>query len=1804
MRTLRAALLQTVFPLALAMLVAACGLSNDVQVDEKNFDDVVDVRQNLVFKFNKPLMPDSLLNIWDTTAYIAFTPRVAGRFKWTAANELVFSPSDAFRPATDYTGRLTEALAQHAAEKPSVSSDPVQFHTPYLALSDVEVYWTKSKDDGAIGAIANLHFNYKVNAIDVAKLLSIEVDGKQAIYKLQSASVSETVPVFIAGIDQHETGDLPLSVTIGKGLKPVDSERPTSEPLHRETVIPQPGAFAVTNITSDYEGTQGLVYIFTSQSVDDQQNVHNLVSVNPVVPFQIEIIDNGLLLRGDFAPGITYEVVVNRALRGIFGEELGSDVSRYVEFGERAPAIAFTTAKAMYLSTKGSKAIGVNITSVPRIKVTVAKIYENNILAYMRQGGDYDYFYDEATDDYYWLYGFTRWENFGDLVYEREYETRSLPTTNGVSHLALDLPDRSQYKGVYIVKVAATDRQWLQDSRIISVSDIGLIAKATENDVVVFANSIMDVSPIQGVEIKLISSNNQEVLTAKTDGSGVARFENIKATAPQFKVAMITARAGEDFNTMLFEGTRVETSRYDVGGALENPAGYQAFIYGERNIYRPGETVHLGVVLRDQQWKPVAGVPLKLKMLLPNGKVYRTMRLSPDGEGGATADISLPASAVTGTYIAEVYSANDILLNSYSVSVEEFIPDRIRVNVTADREELGVKDSLHITAQAMNLFGPPAAGRNYEMQFLLRRKDLQPKGFEDYTFTVKTQNNVTIDNVVRQGKTNDQGMAWETFGMPAGLDHSGMLLGRVYTTVFDETGRPVNRLKQFDVLTQNVFFGVGRIEKYVNTRQPLSLPLVAVNHKGSPISAKAQVQIVKYNWQNIIERNQDSTFRYVSQKKEQIMVERLVAVNGTSTRFTYTPVASGEYEIRVLEAGTANYVSYGFYAYGWGDTQVSSFEVNTEGQIDIELDKPKYTVGETANILFKTPFAGRLLVTVERNKVYEYFVIETDKKSASLALPVKEEYLPNVYISATLIKPLGDNTIPLTVAHGFAPLLAEEPSTLMPVSINAVARSRSKTKQKITVKTGKADVDVTIAVVDEGILQLKDFESPNPHAFFFRKRALQVASYNIYPFLFPELQRRLASPGGDGFDLDKRVNPLTNRRVNLVSYWSGILKTNSSGEASMTVDIPQFSGDLRIMAVAYRGNKFGSADAHIKVADPLVVSTALPRFVSPGDTVTVPVTLTNTTDKQGQATALIKTTGGLSVVGQPKQSTTLAPNREGQVVFRIAAGADIGTGDVEIEVSGLNGNYTDKTSLTIRPVTSLLKTSGSGEVQAGSKRTLRMAHNFIPSSVDGRLIIARTPLAEFTKDVRYLVEYPHGCVEQTVSIAFVQLYLPDLAKALGSRPVHSSEVRLNVQEAARALASMQLYNGALSYWPGGTEESWWGSAYAAHFMFEARRAGYDVQEQQLDKVLAYLSKKVRQRTHESYRYYTDNNTMITKKIPSKEIFYSLYVLALAGRHDIATMNHYKMRLDSMALDSRYLLAGAYLLAGDRKSYTAVLPRAFAGERSTRAFGGSFYSYVRDEAISLNALIEGDPGNPQVASMAKHLAQQLRQGGQYGTQERSFTLLALGKLARRGSEGNATATVSAGGKQVGAFSGDALVLGSEVIGKDVTIDVEGKGSLYFFWEVEGISSTGDYAQEDSRLRVRRSFLSRSGQSISPQNVRQNDLVVVKLTLESAGGELVPNVVVTDMLPAGFEIENPRVAAVPELEWIKDNAAADYFDIRDDRINYFTTADTKAKNFYYLVRAVSRGTFRLGPVSADAMYNADYHSANGGGTVRVE
>ncbi|WP_201979118.1 alpha-2-macroglobulin family protein [Hymenobacter rubidus] len=1881
----------------LLMLLAASSCSKKTAQEQaaetaQTDGDEIDPYSNLVFTFDEKVVDEAQQNRWDTTRYVMFSPNIRGKFKWTGDRELTFSPLEPFRPSTVFSAALRPETLPSGKQKLALNRP--RFHTPYLDMAAPQVFYGSSKRAAGTAELrANLVFNYPVRPSDVKARLKVTQGGKPVAVEVNSAEPDALVAVTFM---QDVPPGTPVQIDIAPGLRPAAGTKATEKVLTAQAEIPDQSTLEVRELTGSLLNGQPVVTLLLNQPVSATDVQPNL-KVTPAVAFSVEALESGLALRGGFEVGKTYQVSLAAGTRGLLGGSLGEAFSQAVSFGDERPRLSFTSSdKAMYLDALGNRNLGLRINEVAKVKVTIAKVYANNIQQLLRGEKQYGYpEYDEDepresnTDengDYIdRSFQYYDTENIGNVLSERTISVDGLPKEGGLRLLNLNLKDlefQGPMKGLYVIRVQDTERQWLQVSKLVAVTDLGLIVKqGATGGTVVFANSIRTAEPLAGVTVNLVSSNNQVIGTTTTDKSGVAQFDSA-ASMKRFTLGMITAVKDADFSFLDLTKSRVETSRFEVGGLTSNAAHYQAFLYGDRNLYRPGDTVRTNTVIRTEDWKtPPSGLPMKIRLLLPSGKEYSSLQQKLSAAGSFESRFILPPTIMTGLYTMEVLTGNDVLLTSRQISVEEFIPDRMKVTVTAAPKTVKPGQDVTASITAVNLFGPPAADRKFEVEFSLKQKTFAPKGYDGYSFTMNSGERrrstnedgetssesaltARFEKTVREGTTDAAGHGTATYTVP-GYHDLGTLEGVAFATVFDETGRPVNRLATFDVQTQSTMFGIANLPDLISTKQPLTVKLLALSPNGQPALAPAEIKVVRLLWETVLER-QGGRYVYNSQQREQTILRQTRSIRA-ATSFSFTPIYSGEYEVRVSRPGASSYVTQRFYAYGYGDTQANSFEVNNEGEVTIEADKPKYAPGETANLLLKSPFAGRILVTVERANVLDHFYVTTDGKAAEVKIPIKAEHVPNVYVTATAVRAhTAQDRLPLTVARGFLPLTVEKADSRLAVAIAAPAASRSQTWQTVEITTAPR-AQLTLAVVDEGILQLKNYQTPDPHAYFYQKRALEVSAFDVYPFLLPELGT--SSSGGDAADLHKRTNPVPNRRVKLVSKWSGVLTADGDGKVRYRVRVPQFSGALRIMAVAYKDDAFGSAEFTMKVADPVVISTALPRFMSPGDTIDVPVTLTNTTNKTLKVAVGFSSTGlerkpvsiskikitfpyGSSgkefrtvVRDSPNYAedsafseVTLLPGKERRLVFTSIYAKSVGIANVRIgarlingsviidnsptnppksgrniavkdERTGSRGTFSETIELPIRPAASLEKRTGSGVIAGGATLLLNLKTDFLPTSLSSRLVVSRSPLTEFSKDLRYLLQYPYGCLEQTVSAAFPQLYYADLAATLqqktGAGPrAQRYNPNYHVQEAIRKIEAMQLYNGSLSYWPGGDYDNWWATAYAAHFLQEAQQAGFAVNKSVLDKVLKYLAFRLKKRETEPYQYFDVSNIARQRTIASKEIAYSLYVLALAGRQDPVAMNYYRANRPLLTEDSRFLLACTQSLLGNQRAFRELLPTKFGSERAARrALDGSFYSPIRDEGLILNALVSTDPNNPQIPGIARQLSRQMKQAYWLSTQESAFALLALGKIARQNARSTATATLFIDGKPAGNFDGKDLTL-RNVANRNVSIRTTGKGSLYYFWETEGISASGQVKEEDAYLKVRRQFLNRDGVPLGTPTFRQNDLVVVRISIEAgdAAGE-VKNVAITDLLPAGLEIENPRIGALRELAWAKDAATPDYLDVRDDRINMFTTATGKPKHFYYLCRAVSKGTFKLGPVNADAMYNADYHSYNGAGTVRV-
>ncbi|HEX8314007.1 MAG TPA: MG2 domain-containing protein, partial [Flavisolibacter sp.] len=679
-------------------------------------------------------------------------------------------------PATTYKVRFNEELFAYSKYN-DVKGDVPDFYTAPLKLDDAQLTWITDGNNAAMPQIT-LRFNYAVNAEDIREKLKVEVDGARSDYTLTKTGATSELGVRISSL-KPEDRNYDAKITLDAGIKPEKGANGTKEAITQALTIPSPYVLSISNLETEHTGTEGIVRLYASQQLSPE-NIGNYISFQPALPFVVEYTDFGAILRSDkFNAESSYSLNITKGLHGRLGGTLKEAYYGAVGFGELESGIKFTNSKAVYLSKRGAGNIEVRVTNTPRLKVVISKIYENNLLQALFNG-----YAPRETD------GEARFASFqedseyttymdamaGDVIYSKEIDTRSLPKSGSgrllnISQFEDRLPDT---KGIYHVMIRSSEDYWVRDSRFLSFSDIGLIARQGQNKLLVFANSIQTANSIDGVTINVYGKNNQLLGTGATNNDGLAEISiNAKAYAG-YAPAMIIAKTADDFTYLPFANTRVNTSRFDVGGKRMNATGLDAFVYAERDIYRPGEKLNYALLVRERGWKPAADLPVKIKFLLPNGKELKTFRKGLNEQGATEGSMDISAAAITGSYTMEVYSSNDVLLATSNFMIEEFVPDRLKITAKLDKPFLRPSETTTLSINAVNFFGPPAANRNYETEIQVKQKQFTAKKYGDYDFSLANQQSFS-DKVVKQGTTDDAGNASLTFDVPAMYAASGLL---------------------------------------------------------------------------------------------------------------------------------------------------------------------------------------------------------------------------------------------------------------------------------------------------------------------------------------------------------------------------------------------------------------------------------------------------------------------------------------------------------------------------------------------------------------------------------------------------------------------------------------------------------------------------------------------------------------------------------------------------------------------------------------------------------------------------------------------------------------------------------------------------------------------------------------------------------------------------------------------------------------------------------------------------------------------
>jgi alpha-2-macroglobulin len=1762
--------------------------------------------------FSRGVVPADSVNQWTETPYITFSPAIPGKFVWEDTSKLVFSPDGQLPGDVHFTAKLnTDLLAKVSGAKSFEGASEFTFSTESFTLRRAEFFYDRIGEKRQVGIRANLEFTYAVNPQDILPNIKLTIDNEaMSLGRVMTQEKSSVIAVEIGTVTQLDK-ERDIAISFGEGL--VSPETQTHLTMEKPFVYHMPalGEVQIFGHESGTDGNRGWIKVRTSQEIDSAM-VRRHVVLEPARAYTVRNDGDGFALLGAFEPGSSFHFRIAQGMESVLGGKTQHEYEADIVMGNVAPSFGFVSGPGTYMLMGGQHQVELTTVNMPRLVVRVSQVFQNNLVHFIDNGRYYDYsyeYYDEEASSnrvnapkYRYTVG-----NYGRQL---SYDTLTIASpANRQVNTWFDLKPylSTGYKGFYVIEIADPAQSWRSTSKLVSVSDIGIIVKRSAKEVVIFTTNLVTTEPMSGVRVTLHSTNNQVMGTATTGGDGVARFPDYQEKVKDFTLKLVTAETDADFNFINLEDYRVETSRFDVAGRYDEAGQYDALLYGDRNIYRPGEKIMVTGVVRDLAHPLPASMPVRLKVYNPQGTMVQETQHILNAEGSFETSMLTQQSSLTGEYRFELYTGNNLYLTSYKVSVEEFVPDRLRVTLTPSAESARPGETIHYELQAMNFFGPPAAGRTWEFEGSFVPVPFVSKAFPEFRFSDDSAPVYKGEPLIVNGKTDVDGRAQCEFTLPGNLTATGLLKAKGRVAVFDESGRPVYQGALTPVYPKPYFIGIKNLGAYYcspNAPQKMQLVVVDVNDK--PIQGfVAKVELVRYEWHSVLRQHPDTkTLRYVSERREILVRSDEVTLGKEPVDVPYMAPRSGDYLVRVTKKGDSGFNQFEFYAYSWGTSDLTSFEVDPEARVDIILDKKVYAPGDKAHVLFQAPFSGKLLVTVERNGLLSHQYLNVQNNAASMDINVDDNFLPNVYVTAVLFRKITDVSIPLMAGHGITPLMVEKPSNKIDVTIQAPEKIRPRTKQKVTILTGGENgVYFTLAAVDEGICQVKNYRTPDPYGFFYARKALETETADFFKHLLPEPDKgkQRSSTGGGEAEMGKKTNPLGVQRFKPLALWSGIIQSQGSGQTDVTLDIPEFSGEVRLMVFAYKGNRFGSAQKPMKVADPIVVTPALPRFLSPGDSLSMAITAFNTTTKSATLNFDIETTGGL-VVQERSASLEVGANQERFVPVSLRVTNAVGKATVKIRTKALGESLESATDLAIRPVAPFATDVITGSIEGGKTASHAITDAYLPQNRRASIVLSPYPVVGFAKELKSLLGYPHGCLEQTVSKAFPQIYLRDIASIIAPTALTSGSPTYYVNEAITKITGMQLHDGSFAYWPGGTDSNPWTTVYATHFLFEAQRAGYTVMEGTLKRALEAVGRIARDKKTEDYYYY-DANRVSVRRIAAKSSVYGLYVLALAGKPERPVMDFYRGERSLLTTDTRHLLAAAYALTGDRRTPTELIPAQFTVESPVRTNGDEFDSPTRAMALMLTVMLETDAANPQIPRMMEYLSKNYRHDSWYSTQDDAFTLLAFGKAARMASATKITGSIGVGSEKF-AYTGGTQRIDLSPFGKTVNISLQGSGRVFYTIAVEGIRTDGAVKMEDRSLQVRREFLDRSGSPVNTSAIRQNDLLVVRLTLTSSVDRL-SYVAISDLLPAGFEIENPRLTETTTYSFIQNPTVPEYMDIRDDRMLLYTSfrGGKRQQQFYYAVRAVTPGTFVLPPVNAEAMYDANYSSTSGQGRIRV-
>jgi uncharacterized protein YfaS (alpha-2-macroglobulin family) len=1337
--------------------------------------------------------------------------------------------------------------------------------------------------------------------------------------------------------------------------------------------------------------------------------------------------------------------------------------------------------------------------------------------------------------------------------------------------------------------------------RNVLASNLGLVAKSGNGkELLVIASDLVTTEPIPNVEIEVYDFQNQLVGHKKSGPDGMVRIDCSRK--PYLIIAKHVRNRGY---LRVDESSALSLSRFDISGQTVRK-GLKGFIYGERGVWRPGDTIFVSFMLEDKQKILPQGHPVVFELQNAMGQLVtrQTSTLSPSGV--YTFKASTSESSPTGMWNAKILVGGTVF--EKSLRVETVKPNRLKIEMDFGTTLISAGQTPSAQLKCHWLHGAVARNLKAKVSATLSATKTTFKGYDDFVFDDPARHYSAEEVTVFDGQLNDQGVATVKPDLKVSESAPGFLKASFFTRVFEEGGD--FSLDRFSV-TYSPF------ASYVGIRTPKgdkrgmlltdtlhTIEVVTLDATGKGVSrSNLKYYIYKVNWRWWWESGEDDLARYTGAVSESYVTSGMISTINGKGRFNFKIAYPewGRYLIRVEDAAGGHATGKTVYVDwpGWA-MKPAGDNPQDAAMLSFSANKDKYTIGEKATITFPSPSVGRALVSIETgSRVINAYWVATQKGLTTSEFDITPEMAPNIYVHVTLLQPhnQADNNLPIRM-YGIIPLLVENPETHLTPVINMPKELQPEKEAVITVSEANGKkMTYTLAIVDDGLLDLTRFKTPEPWNSFYAREALGVKTWDLYDYVMGAYGGKIEqafSLGGDDELNGKKAGQKANRFKPMVKYM-GPFTIEKGKSQTHRIMMPLYVGSVRTMVVACNDGAYGNTEVTTPVRKPVMVLATLPRVLGPGETVKLPVTVFALKEKVGNVTVSVKTSGLVELDGSATQTINFSQAGDQVVNFGLKVGNKTGVAKIVFEAASAIDKATDEIEIEIRnpnpPTAKIVEQT----IEAGATAPLKFAFPGIEGTNSAVLEVSSIPPVDFGRRLKYLLSYPHGCVEQTTSAAFPQLFIGDVVEQNDQIKAKTNE---NVRAGISRLTSMITTDGGFGYWPGATQSDDWGSSYAGHFMLEAEKKGFLLPVNWKKNWVDYQKQQARRwaKAENGYAGYG----MLAQA-------YRLYTLALAGSPEMSAMNRLRNE-PALSVNAKWRLAAAYAISGQ----SSVAQQLIANIGITESTPINEYDYTYGSDSRNNALVIEtltDLGLREKATpLVLELSKQLSSDKWMSTQTTAFSLLAISQFATDKSfskELKFTLAVN-GAKPINinqirpVFQDSLSASGAS---GQVTITNTSKGILFARVVMEGIPAVGQETASASNLSVSVEYTDMDGKPVDITKLTQGTdfKAIVKVTNAGNLGNY-KNLALSQIFPSGWEIRNTRMEQGPSAH---DLHIPTYRDYRDDRVyTYFDLNVRNYKKFAVVLNAAYKGTFYLPAVGCEAMYNKSINAYTKGQWVTVE